>query len=492
LGLGLGLGLGLVMLTLPYPSYLIFLAWKEKVPLMEYVGAAAGATLGYITNNIPGAYIGFNEGYRRGKLYQMAPITRSQTRKAALRKRVRSRVIAVRSKDSVKPLMKAYVDKGNGGPPKGNVESSKNARGVNVKNRFNKKVSFKKPKSVKISKDFRLKVSKALEPRNSHGKFQEVFYIRHLMGLSFGNKQCFERLYAGVYNNNSDSTLFTPIAVLNAASVLFNNKTASLTQATTSGINTTFSANTMDPRTAKVTVKNSFAQFTLRNNSRRTWIIQLYECSPKKMHNQIDEGDAYTQWGNCMINETNNPTDETQKKINLAGATPNTLYATPFQCAAFMKSWNVEKHDITMDPGQVYTHTVRGPSNTVYDFAKFWKADSSGSADQFFNTVPSKTRCVFFTARLDLCYSSTTNAVGRWGIPQYSSLDTETLISEWKQYFNISIPEQAGGGVNVDALGIKQFTLGQARNCYHLKNWFENSYSPLTRIDDEAVINTAN
>lgn len=367
----------------------------------------------------------------------------------------------------------------------GNNENSVSTRVAKVTNRRSKKVSIRKPKKVRITRKFRAKVNKALEPSMCFGKYMETTTGQFGFGLTLGNQQSSDR-FTPSQGNACGSVVFSPVQVLDVASVLFNGKTATkATKATITGGNQTdFGNNTFDPRTVKVTVKNQYYSFVLRNNTKRTWIIQMYECSPKMKQSIIDDGDGLTQWVNVLQNTVGNAQNVTQKNINLAGATANTLYSQPMDNPLFLKYWNIEKHDIVLDPGQTYDHFMQGPSG-VYDFAKFWKPDNDGAANIFFNIQPKFTRHVFFTARLDLVTSEEGNC-GRWGI----AAADEKLLLESKYYYNIGLPSQTGGTLleNNSTTSGTSFVLGQKRDCYYKVNWDAANTPPTVRVEEQTGV----
>lgn len=368
---------------------------------------------------------------------------------------------------------------------KSNDEQGTAMRAAKVINRRKKSVSFKKKPKVSVSKKFKLKVAKALEPKESHGRYLEIGYQNFdFEPLLYGNKQKVERI--GINSGGGYQQMFSPAMVLNAASVLFNGKAATeSTQYTIAAGAYNFGANSFDPRTTKLNVRNSYCSFVLRNNTPRTWIIQLYEVSPKLNMNVDDEGDAYTQWINCMVNESSTGTTTNPFAINIASATPNTLYATPLQNKMIQQKWNWERHEITLDPGQSYDHFIQGPSNVVYDYAKFWKQDGAGAADKFYDYVKKFTRQLIIVARLDLVQDNTVSqAVGRQGNP----LDKGRLLVEWKNYYNITCPEVAGG-VGVVGGGTASVTNQNRKDCYFHKNWYADTDAAGLRVADETQIN---
>ena len=265
----------------------------------------------------------------------------------------------------------------------GHNENSVSTRAASVINRRNKKVSFKKPKKVKITSNFKAKVKKSLEPSNCYGKYTESATFGISFPESSGNKQVIARLCPDT-GSGVGAMVFSPAEVLDVASVLFNGKTATeSSKATASGVATDFGSNSFDERTAKVDVKNMTYSVVIRNNSARTWIIQLYEASPRKSQNFIVEGDALSQWLNTTINESGNAQNTAQKNINLAGAAPTTMYASPYDTPAFFKKIGMLKNMILLWT-QVNLMIILCKVLLVYMIIKsFGRADGAGAANDF-------------------------------------------------------------------------------------------------------------
>jgi len=462
---------------------------------MNYAGGLSGAALGFIAGDLPGAFWGANLGYQAGKTYQNSMKRKADSSRTANPKRRNSKIPTSSYSKYLRKSIKAGAKlRKSAGHSKDNTtsnfksESSSNQRKAAVINRNSSKVSFKKKPSVRISRRFKLQVTKALEPSKSFGRYTEIGVSNSQLPLSLGGKQFAGRLCldagAGV-----GSLLFSPLEVLDQASVLFNSKTDSQTsKAQASGLNTTISGNTLDFRSVKINVVNQYYKLVMRNNSPRTVSIQLYECSPKHRQNVIDTGDTLTQLEGTLINESSNATGSNAgKQINMNAVSINTLYVGPHTCPTIYKHWSFEKHDITMDPGQTYTHIIQGPTG-VYDFSKFWKTDNSGASDVFLNIIPQFSRHVFMTYRNDIC-AGDGNVFGRWG----QANTTYAVGWEYTKHSRIECPEMAGGVVDtvegsLGATTSHPFILNQKRNCYFHKNYTESTtIAPTVRIEAQSA-----
>jgi len=368
-------------------------------------------------------------------------------------------------------------------------------RAPKVKNGKNKRVTIKKPKSVKITSKFRAQVKKALKPSGFHGTFTEIQCDLSQLSGTLGGKQklinCCPDL--NLSNTNTGHCVFSPIEVLNAASVLFYDRQNPFYKWAVDGDvagGTDFGTQMLNPLQEKIEVVSSSFDCVFRNNTRRTIIMQLYEVAPKYRSNQLTDFDCTTQWQNCLLNDAQAYVDAATGQDfsgkNLNSVTPNTLYVTPFLGGKLVKAWNIEKHDITLDPGQVYEHHMVGPSG-VYDFAKFWKNDASGLPNEFMNNQPAFTRGLFATYRYDLVQRNLTSnpgPTGRWG----DDTANQGLLMEYKKHFKIKCPESIIGNIQPLIVADGQTTLApllrtRLRDVYFHTNWTSGEHVGVDRIE---------
>jgi len=462
---------------------------------MTYLGAAAGSTLGYIAGGARGAYIGYQLGRnfpnnRRMQTPRTSPNRRRSGRRTPSRStsrgRSRQRRASVASRSSTISSLPSYRTRSSssmrsrstvrsahtaGGSGAGNGDNVNTIRTAGATGRVKKSVTFKKPKKIVVSRKFRAQVNKALLPNAAVGRFRETDMqaIQKLSSAQGGQQAAFEigtEGGAGIL-----WSYFSPGEVINAASVLFNEKvnTRNSKLTTTLGL-PDFGTNSFDPRILKVEVISSNARICFKNNQTRTIIMQLYECSPKSRQNIINFGGPLTQWNNFLGNEASGAQPAI---INLGNVTQNTLYESPMESKPFRHNWNIEKHDIIMEPGQTYDHYMVGPTG-MYDFQKFWKSDSSGTADEFQNIQPSKTRFLFATYRNDLVNTGV-NEYGRLG-----DVTSGGLLIETTKRFVIKAPEQTGGTTTVLAAN---FQNDNKRDVYYAKNWATSTTAGDNRID---------
>jgi len=353
-------------------------------------------------------------------------------------------------------------------------ENGNSLRTSSVRGQVNRRVTFKKPKKIVVSRKFREKVTKALLPASGVGRWRETDMqpIQKLSAAEGGLQKAFE-----VGNDGGAGiglAYFTPGEVLNAASVMFNDKVNTRNgKLNTSGGLPDFGSASFDPRIAKVEVLSSNVTVTFKNNQVRTIIMQLYECSPKSKTNFLTYSSPFIQWAQNLGNESSVGLPSGPINIAIPAASPQTLYQSPLDCKLLRANFNIEKHDIIMDPGQTYDHVMQGPVG-MYDFQKFWKSDSLGTADEFINMQPSKSRYLFATFRNDLV-STGVNDYGRLGDGTAGGLLMETT-----RRFVIKAPELTGGTTTILAAN---FVNDNRRDVYYAKNWALSAVAGDNRVD---------
>jgi len=368
---------------------------------------------------------------------------------------------------------------------KGTNENSLNTRDAKVKGQFKKSVSHGKKKRVKVSRNFRLKVNQALLPQKYKGFYLESGIIHEGFSNTLGQTQKVFRI-----GNAQDRAgcMFDPLRVLDAASVLFAGKVATENaKFPVVGGFYTPGDQSFDAHTAKITVENSYSSYVLKNNTNRTWIIDLYECAPRKQMDDLEYGDVMTQWERALANEhaAGVVLDSSAERVNIDSALVTTLYNIPQYCKTMMRSWKFEKHAIVLDPGQTYDHFVQGPSNVTYDFGKFWAIEQGSDSKTIYNLQPKFTRQIMCVARLDLVSSS--SAHGRLGLDDNVS---GTLIAEYKNYIRVQCPESTGGNVKVAALNTSTpMQLDYKRDSFCIKNWDTTTASPSIRFEEQTGTN---
>jgi len=297
------------------------------------------------------------------------------------------------------------------------------------KRKLVKRVTYaKNNKKVKVSKELRKKINKVITQDKPCGEFESLNFEGYKQANH--NQQLVK--YLGAEDYNFSHGYFHPLRVLDAASVLFNQKAISLENP---GITDTDNFNSTS---IKIKVVKSWVKLTLRNNTDRTWDGHIYECAPKS--NQTTS-EPVTCWTNALTSEYNaiqgaqqtNQTLTANPLINIGGSLAITNpYASPRQADQFNRWYDVIQKKVHLEPGEVYEHIVTGPADYVYNFPKMYNGTTA-------NFIQKCNRYVFFALNLDML-STQTPVFGRWG----QNNTNQYLICESREFFKIEMPEETG------------------------------------------------
>jgi len=490
---------------------------------MNYVGPAAGATLGFIQGGVLGAEVGYKIGKyftqekesesehmynkpRRGRSLTRTP-SRTRTRRSKSRSRSRSRSAPGRvgstsrsrsssSRRSAMSISGSAISQRSAATSGGGVTS----RMASVRRVGSKVVPFKVPKSVKVSAKLRAQVKKIEEGQNYRGTYIATYYgyIAHDTVIR-GTAQVGDLLDSinipGGFNgvtywsrpltspngvlDGMDFHFFGPEEVMNAAAVLWNQKIAAANYHTQVGNFSSQYTNAGVPadRSAgvKLTVKSAWVDFEIVNNTQRCREVCINICTPKvkfpdKLPLQAFEGAV----GNMI----------TTRNFNVGSTNPALLGAAvyglhPKMLSDFNAEWSYECIKFCIEAGQSVKYKLEGPSNTVYDWGKLYPA----GVDKSRQPVKGMSRYVFMTYENDLL-NSTLNKVG--------TLFSETGITgvlsiRYTRHINLLCPENAGFIKQTVVDGTPQ-QLNLKKNFLGVIN-FSDSYNSATetynRVDEE-------
>lgn len=278
-----------------------------------------------------------------------------------------------------------------------------------VSKRMNaKSVSIKGSKRVKVSKNFKNKVRKALDDVGE-GFYQKVHYTRVLRPDSDQQK------------NESLGLFFNPVRYAEAMSVLFGNMTP-VEIPTPADI-------TYGPvYSTQLYVKKSWATFEMKNSGQRTMFINIYQCRPKSIDNV---NSALSDWSRGLEAMNTNG-------MNPLAITPNTLHCKPTMSNQFNQYWALETQKVTLGPGQTYKYTMNGPSEFKLDFSKMYH--KVGSSQPTLLTNQKFSREVIISYELDLVQTQL-GGIGRvvTGTDQFGGLSIE-----YDEYFVLERPDNTG------------------------------------------------
>lgn len=213
---------------------------------------------------------------------------------------------------------------------------------------------------IHVSSVFKKMVKKAMEEEQSEGTFTD-YASGYIPCLGVDNQQGstpFLTVGDGSLGyGNQNLELFSPLRLLDAASVLFNQKVRINNY---TGVLLNFQFDQL-----KLDVDYTSAVFTVRNNTQCNRHISFYECIPKS-HSATN---AYNDWINFLAQEA---TDGINLGTVSQQTTVNSIGATPGITKKFATKWKSSVREILLGPGQMTEFVVMGPKNFTYDYSKFY------------------------------------------------------------------------------------------------------------------------
>lgn len=430
----------------------------------NYIGGISGGTLGFVAGDIPGALAGAKLGYEAPNFFTK--------KKMKLRN---GKVVGISAKKVYGSGKKVYgslpyaVRKTKANAKRQNRASraGKSSGGVYkagvIKNRA-KSVKVKNGKRVKVSRQFRKKVIKAMEGPNVRGVYKLDYpqcppiYTKNVDGNT-------QEVWSGQNDPlvNGGGYLFTADHFLRAASILFNgdNVTTGLDPAGTKKL---------PAYNLKLHVINSISTFRMRNNSQRIMHIRCFEMKPKSHgSNRIEAPNATeaNQWSGSWANNANNIPAFTNPEVYWqsclaqdfandvsytttggdsapkSALSINVLHQQPGFSPALRGAFVTAcLQTIRLEPGQEHTFSIYGPKDHILDYNKFINNTF------YYNIRKEFSRAIMFTLHLDL----TTGKLVSGAAPAYggylADADLNTgLVFERSDYFKIAMPQQAGMNV---------------------------------------------
>lgn len=347
---------------------------------------------------------------------------------------------------------------------------------------------FKKLKVGKPDPAFKKLVHKSLGEEEATGfkVDKEYLYFPQVLtnkqGLSVASSYSLFDII-GPANVGHEYPMFHPYYFLDAASVLFNNKAATVGSylPTTSGTlgygqEPGFPASAGFSQTARFTVINSYETWLIKNNTQRTVTIKILLCAVKKPNcSTVSPYDVYTggyiangaqdaacgplnSWNQCLVAEN---------KQLLTADTENTLGLLPTSCRTWSEVWDHDYTQIVLEPGNTYSYHVEGPKDLVVDFSKY----TGPNNDKLFD-MRTYVRVPLFIYHMDLvgCVGRTDMQRASWGP---SSADGTAIGIERTKYVKIACPVNLVGPVVSATNATKPQQIALNRHRYFHFNWGE-------------------
>lgn len=397
-------------------------------------GPISGATLGYITGGTRGAKAGYKLGQVAQNRRNMPPVTK--------RKRTSSSMAGTKRRKTTAPYSRTK-------------RTSKYIPHDSSRVTVAAKTKQTKRKTVKVSTNLRKKIKKVLEHAKIPGHLQETAY----QIFPYTNATTQRQVVS--YDNTTGTAvdaLFSPGRILDAASVLWNNKTIAQSPKLVTD------AGNFDNKSIKVYVKNAYAKQNIRNNTQRTMNLKILEFQAKS--NQV-AGDPLGVWQAALLFQA------AAQGANQNGYVKEALHAMPTILPDFNRLFSTRVTTVVMQPGGEYNHFIQGPKDHLYDFQKMW----NGSTFQNNNKHAVYCAYVYFPDVI----TTDTNTVGRvGGVPvagEFFGLTVETT-----NFFQLAMPEQTGFVVTAAAGTTESLKQRQFTHCVQV---WTNATGIGLRIDDE-------
>ena len=378
------------------------------------------------------------------------------------------------------------------------------------KRKDTKRVKNRKPKSVVVSKQFKQKVNKALLPKQVSGRWEQISYSSMRVSDFLTSQQC---VYVPGLGSSGDSGLFFDDdaygAVGNVAdyihqlSVLWNGKTddQSFRNVVTDGtigrftvINPSFGLNqqptnpSINPVDLKFTVRSHSESYRLRNNSKRTWTIDIYLCRPKKPTSEYPGMIQTTTVQPIPLTPESplvgSPLQSWRIGIDMEyqlahqavnDITQFSLFQKPTSIPYFNTCWKTQLTTVILEPGQVYDYYIQGPTNLDIDTKKCWNSGFFRDLNKF-SVIP------MFVCRLDM--------VGPLlGTSRYPTRGQQvgvgSILVERRYITKLSMPDIVGGPIAVGGLGTQYTHQNMSRR---FRNFYKNYQPEVTdpvKIEEE-------
>ena len=231
---------------------------------------------------------------------------------------------------------------------------------VKLVKRGPKSVTFKRKAGEHVSRKFRKKVEVALNGDKYHGFYRNL-QVEVLQYQTTNNQTTKYLGFSG--SRAATKGYFNPMGVMDAASSLWNNYTSIQ--------DPVYAAGQLDPTnnlTSKIECLNAWVVQEYRNNSQRTYTIDIYECAPTQNSQQTN--DPISWWQQCLNNDVSTGIIPAAAAAQYVASTSGVMFEKPDMCPSFRKMYKSKITRVVLDPGQTFTYTLQGPKNFVYDWTK--------------------------------------------------------------------------------------------------------------------------
>lgn len=312
-----------------------------------------------------------------------------------------------------------------------------------------KGVTFKQHRSVKVSGKFRAMVKKATEPNRNHGYKQEIAY-RFLDHPAPNEQRHF-------YSLNYNAGMFSPIRIMDAASVLFNGKADVENFSIDNGVD-------FATTNTKIDVKKQWVNHTLVNNSLREVTVKIRQFAQKGK--TPPENAPYEMWGQGLHNDYQLVGGT--KGTNLNNVTRQFKGLCPTANKLFREHFKTTEETVVLEAGQTYKWTIHGPS-MMYDYSKYHDGQTNDIHERW-----GMTRWCLISYYPDMVVSanaeSNNQTVGMYVDSDDPEVKNHGLMLETICNYVIVCPEVAGFTSSAAGPGLP-IKLDKRKDAYHYANY---------------------
>jgi len=332
---------------------------------------------------------------------------------------------------------------------------------------FKKKGSGKvkaipKPKVIKVTKAFKKKVTAALSEKKNTGYLEQQSFFSN-DNITTSNEQVSFFIGPGP----TFVGFFSPIRVLDAASVLWNGKAEALDPSNLTG--------QFDNKGTKINVLRQWAVVQIKNNTLRKKhvTIRVFQGRTKADYdlNPLSEWIATladeANFGSSVGNSANLPVNQNNTTVAHPGLSPgiHKRIRDKFK-------WTEKVY--VLEPGQDFEFTEEGPAMT-YDYTKYWDALSPIAE----NVAP--TRWMLVTMYNDIVQ----DAAGLVGRIVDSTSTAQAVLIATKTCYRLEMPDVVGQTPFVLPILGSSEPRNNAVSPYNIRLYPAGAYGPPIRVDEQ-------
>ncbi len=260
----------------------------------------------------------------------------------------------------------------------------------------------------------------------------------------------------------SEWQFFSPLKIVDAASVLWNNKTATADYSVQLGnLNSVHviadgapvigTEDVPNIKGLKIRVENSYVKFKFKNNSQRSMTLCIYNCVPKIKFPAQTPLSAFQDAIESEADGANSAYVSATTPGHTSLQTSQVLFANPAvepnMFKGFSSTYKYEKVLLKIAPGETCSHSLQGPKSYELDYRKLWDSgiDQQGLAYKgttMFCMISIIPDMVFTTGGITTAIQGVT---GRY-TSAVSAIDkiADPISIQWEEVYRLSIPELVG------------------------------------------------